>query len=72
MALTNKERQRNWRERHKGLSIKLAPTEVDFLLTALIYHIEQEAESPLHLHAQQVLLGIYGKIESQTAERKNI
>tara|TARA_B100001059_G_scaffold50686_1_gene43979 strand:+ start:11909 stop:12127 length:219 start_codon:yes stop_codon:yes gene_type:complete len=72
MALTNKERQRNWRTRHKGLSVKLAPTEVDFLLTALTYHIEQEAESLLHFHAQQVLQGIYDKIDSQTADRKNI
>ena len=72
MAVSNKERQRNWRARHKGLSIKLAPAEVDFLLTALTYHIEQKAESPLHLHAQQVLQGIYDKIDGQTADRKNI
>ena len=72
MALSNKERQRTYRLRHKGLTIKLAPAEVDFLLTALKYHIDKKAESPLHLHAQQVLLGIYGEIESQTIERKSI
>ena len=72
MALSNEERQRRYRIRRKGLSIKLAPAEVDFLLTALTYHIEQEAESPLHLHAQQVLQGIYDKIDGQTVDRKNI
>ena len=71
MALTNKERQRNWRARHKGLSIKLTPAEVDFLLVSLSYHIEKKAESPLHLRAQEILQEIYGKVYTAKFE-KNI
>lgn len=72
MALTNKERQRRYRLRHNGFSVRLTPAEVAWVLASLKLQINKQPESYLHNLGLKVFQKIHDKIDEQTAERKTL
>ena len=72
MALTNKERQRRYRLRHNGFSVKLTKAEITWILASLKLQINKQPESHLHNLGLKVFQKIHDKIDEQTAERKEI
>ncbi len=72
MALSNKERQRRYRLRHNGFSVKLTPAEVAWVLASLRLHMQKDPTGHLHGLGLKVFKKIHDKIDEQTAERKNI
>mgnify|MGYP003108642937 CR=1 FL=1 len=72
MALTNKERQRRYRLRHNGFSVRLTPSEIAWVLASLKLHLNKEPESHLHDLGLKIFQKIHDKIDEQTAERKTL
>ena len=72
MALTNKERQRRYRLRHNGFSVRLTPSEIAWVLASLKLHLNKEPESHLHDLGLMIFQKILAKIDEQTAERKTL